>query len=362
MEKWEKFSEEEIKEFLQLSKTKKQFAEFLGYVTIHKNTWINIKNAFPEINFEIFNSGLQDLTGKKFGRLTVLERDLSVKNRTKWFCKCDCGTVLSYSIDGYDLKTGHTKSCGCYAKEKRKERADDLSGQTFGRWTVLERDNSSDNKVKWICQCSCELKTIKSVLADKLKSGESKSCGCLKSDLFCVDISGERFGKLTALKRIPKKSSNHSAVWLCKCDCGTFKEVSYHDLKGNYTKSCGCLKSKGELKIEESLKKLGLSYICQYKIDDLKTTSGKHYPFDFAVFIDENIVLIEYNGIQHYNVVEHFGGEEEFYKRQNNDSIKALYCKENNIPLIIIPYWDYDIIDEEYINKLIKTQLKTKIK
>ena len=58
-----------------------------------------------------------DLTGQKFGKLTVLYRDISGKyNGTRWICKCDCGrgcTVL-----GTALRDGRTKSCGCYRSER----------------------------------------------------------------------------------------------------------------------------------------------------------------------------------------------------------------------------------------------------
>ncbi len=57
-----------------------------------------------------------DLTGQKFGRLTVISRDLSRRDRTLWICKCDCGNHTI--IEGYCLRTGHTVSCGCYQKEK----------------------------------------------------------------------------------------------------------------------------------------------------------------------------------------------------------------------------------------------------
>lgn len=58
-----------------------------------------------------------DLTGQRFGRLTVLKRadDLiqpSGQHKTQWLCKCDCGNVLT--VQGNNLKNGHTKSCGCY--------------------------------------------------------------------------------------------------------------------------------------------------------------------------------------------------------------------------------------------------------
>lgn len=76
-----------------------------------------------------FNNPLrvEDLTGKKFGRLTVIGRDLQrdeeeYKNGTRanahWLCKCDCGNPQIKSVTGYQLKTGHTQSCGCYASEQ----------------------------------------------------------------------------------------------------------------------------------------------------------------------------------------------------------------------------------------------------
>ena len=59
-----------------------------------------------------------DMTGKKFGRLTVVEFDPNKKinNKAYWICKCDCGNILS--VRGQDLRQGKTKSCGCYMREK----------------------------------------------------------------------------------------------------------------------------------------------------------------------------------------------------------------------------------------------------
>ena len=62
----------------------------------------------------------KDLTGQKFGRLTVIERDVSIKGRVKWVCRCDCGNLQSVVTS--NLKSGHTKSCGCYKAEKSRER------------------------------------------------------------------------------------------------------------------------------------------------------------------------------------------------------------------------------------------------
>ena len=59
---------------------------------------------------------LINLTGQKFGRLTVIKREYPNRNKKpQWLCKCECGTEKI--IDGASLRTGHTKSCGCLQKE-----------------------------------------------------------------------------------------------------------------------------------------------------------------------------------------------------------------------------------------------------
>ena len=65
---------------------------------------------------------IKDLTGKRFGRLIVLERHVNAQktNReAKWMCKCDCGNNVT--VAGYSLRSGRTKSCGCYQKERASE-------------------------------------------------------------------------------------------------------------------------------------------------------------------------------------------------------------------------------------------------
>ena len=60
-----------------------------------------------------------DMTGKKFGRLTAIKRmGLNKFRQILWLCKCDCGK--SKAILGQHLRTGATKSCGCFNKESPK--------------------------------------------------------------------------------------------------------------------------------------------------------------------------------------------------------------------------------------------------
>lgn len=87
-----------------------------------------------------FNNPLviDDLTGKTFGRLFVIGRDLkrdkidnhNGKKGVHWLCKCSCGNEKLVSVTGYQLKSGHTQSCGCYASEKIAERNKKYSTKT----------------------------------------------------------------------------------------------------------------------------------------------------------------------------------------------------------------------------------------
>lgn len=72
----------------------------------------------------IYTGKFQDLTGQKFGRLTVIERvedhvKPSGRRATQWLCKCDCGNKII--VRASNLKSGHTNSCGCLNKERVKE-------------------------------------------------------------------------------------------------------------------------------------------------------------------------------------------------------------------------------------------------
>ena len=84
----------------------------------------------------------------------------------------------------------------------------------------------------------------------------------------------------------------------------------------------------------------------EYRIKDFNILS----PFDCAIFNQETLLcLIEYDGEQHFKPIEFFGGEEAFQKQQERDQKKDEWCKENNIPLLRIPYTDYDILNKEYL-------------
>lgn len=104
-----------------------------------------------------------------------------------------------------------------------------------------------------------------------------------------------------------------------------------------------CIVYKGEEKIKDILKSMGLNFKQQYSFKDCKFKGV--LKFDFVVFINNSPILIEYNGKQHYEPVEHFGGEETFRNQIKRDEIKRKYCSENSIKLIEISYKEFDNIE-----------------
>lgn len=115
-----------------------------------------------------------DLTGRKFGRWTVIGFDRCENDRSFWKVKCDCGTEKS--IDGRVLRKGNSKSCGCLNEDSLKSRFNDLTGKRFGNWTVIEKRPNKGNRIMWLCRCDCG--TEREVVSTQLTCGQSTSCGC----------------------------------------------------------------------------------------------------------------------------------------------------------------------------------------
>lgn len=178
-----------------------------------------------------------NLTGRKFGRLTVLREDgRDKRGELLWLCLCGCGRELS--VRGYALRSGRTRACGCLRGANKK----DLAGQKFGRLTALrEEGRSKHGAVLWECLCDCG--RIAVVAAYYLRSGKTKSCGCLRTRKRSKNIEGQKFGRLTVVRR---KGHNKFgvALWVCACDCGNIVVVRGTALRRGETISCGCSRIK----------------------------------------------------------------------------------------------------------------------
>lgn len=228
-----------------------------------------------------------DLTNKSYEFFTVYERN---EERTKqngrnvfWNCKCVCGNIFVATTS--DIIRGVRKSCGCKKKE-------------------------------------------------------------LLSQAHLQDITGQRFGRLTVLYRDLSHQYNHKkprTYWMCQCDCGNIVSVERQHLVCRGQKSCGCLQSIGEFNINQLLSTHHINYCSQYTNQELLTDNNGYLKYDFAIMDEQNNVirLIEFDGPQHSKNAGIYFNLEEIQKR---DKQKNIYAKNKNIPLVRIPYYKRDCI------------------
>lgn len=152
-------------------------------------------------------------------------------------------------------------------------------------------------------------------------------------------------GKLTS--NDVSYGSEKNIWWLC-----SICEHEWKTLVLNRSHGWGCPKcslSKGEKKIFRFLDKNNIGYIPQFRFDNCRNIYS--LPFDF--YLSNFNICIEYHGKQHYEPKEFFGGEKKLIKRRQLDKIKFDYCENNEIDLLIIPYWDFNNIETILANKLL---------
>jgi hypothetical protein len=233
---------------------------------------------------------LDDLTGRRFGRLLVKERAENGKNgEVKWLCYCDpefggCGKEKV--VWGRSLRNGTTRSCTCLRREitsaRQKESAGKINGKKF------------------------------------------------------IDLTGKKFGKLTVIKRVEDyvaPSGGTSPRWLCVCDCEDHNEVVVNggELRrtdDGATRSCGC--NGLESPIAKNLKKYcedTYSAIPEYR--EFKNPETGHYlPYD--IYIPSHTMFIEVNGPQHYYAWSGtFDDRETLAYRQHKDQMKKEYAEQH---------------------------------
>ena len=286
-------------------------------------------------NYPIVPTGrARERSGEIVGDYKILYRTISPTNKsaTAWLCQCQL--CDKYVVKNQTVLNNGINECDC---------RHDLTGKRFGRWVVQYKteQRTKNRTVIWHCKCDCG--NEKDVNGDVLKRGESQSCGCLAKEKAAeiarqgrIDLTGQKFGKLTALYPIYSGDKNKHTKWICKCDCGNVVSIDMGNLRSGKSQSCGCTNSSNEEQIITLLIKNNINFNYQYRFFDL---AAKEY--DFYI---NNQYIIEFDGQQHfYCTGTGWDTQEHFERTRNNDLIKNKYCFDNNIPIIRIPYdADYD--------------------
>jgi hypothetical protein len=121
-----------------------------------------------------------------------------------------------------------------------------LKGKKFGRLRVIAFARSDANgQTLWKCRCVCGM--VLTLRGNALKTGNTKSCGCLKDEQTrdrarskTINLIRRKFGRLTVVKFSGYKKSK--AVWVCRCDCGVTKNIHATELLGGKVRSCNCFR------------------------------------------------------------------------------------------------------------------------
>lgn len=205
--------------------------------------------------------------GVRVGRWTVLDAQMTTaRGERKWMCRCDCGTER-YVLER-NLAHHGTESCGCLRKERVSQSLGmDLTGKTFGELTVLRKsEKRSQSGVMWICQCSCGAEY--EVSGTLLVKGRRTRCGSKihEKKRAYVDVTGQRFGRLTALYPLKRNDKKGSVIWRCRCDCGNEVDFSYNVLMYSNVRSCGCQKKEHDQKLRTYL-----THVAGTSVDILKS-------------------------------------------------------------------------------------------
>jgi hypothetical protein len=120
----------------------------------------------------------------------------------------------------------------------------DMTGQTFGRLTALSIVPGS-NPRRWLFRCECG--TEKVLIGSLVRYGATISCGCFRKESCAaarsIDLSGVRVGRLLVVEQLAERDKNGCVQWACACDCGNQTTSITRILKAGLKQSCGCLRS-----------------------------------------------------------------------------------------------------------------------
>lgn len=188
-----------------------------------------------------------------------------------------------------------------------------------------------------LCGQTCEKVAYYVTSGDTLTCG----CGTnnLHKEARTLDITNCRYGKLTAIYNTKRQDKYGNYYWHCICDCTGECDVTAASLVSGNTTSCGCVKSRGEYEITQLLAKNIIAYEKEYGFNTLVSENNIKLRYDF--YLPKYNRLIEFDGEQHYQSQMHgWNDKEHFEKRKEYDDIKNKYAKDNGIDLVRIPYWE----------------------
>ena len=298
---------------------------------------------------ESFIEDVYELVGNEY---RFLEKYVDAK--TKILCKHNTGHCEHEWMIAPNSFLNGTRCPGCNLTRKRKERTHELYIQEVYKligdeYSVLEKyrgnyisiihmHNADGCDYKWSVMPNSFLQGGRCPKC----TGYSKTTNLFKEEIYTLvgneyEVLGEYINAKTHIKM------KHM---LCNT---SYKVAPTNFLKGNRCPQCN--ESDGERRVRLSLDNGNIKYKQEYSFDDLTGIGGNPLRFDFAIFdnADNLKLLVEYDGIFHFEKIYE---DDTFQAIQEHDGRKNHYCKDNNIPLLRIPYWEFDSVEAILDKKL----------
>lgn len=242
----------------------------------------------------------KDLSGVKFGWLTAVRYSGKRTKHLSpvWECVCKCGNVCHESA--YRLACGNAVSCGCMVKTRKihKDLTGKRFGRLTV--VAPTKTRSKQGCVVWTCLCDCGAtrNVVGSYLTSRSEFRTTSCKSCVRkaaSENHSAELVGQRFGRLTAIRMTGRKRGKHNE-WECLCDCGKSHRVSSSGLACGNTRSCGCLAresvSASNVKRFRQDQKSGAVWLYENRCTRIKMRSS--WEVVFARWLDDNDEPWEY--------------------------------------------------------------------
>ncbi len=326
---------------------------------------INKRNTIPfkrSLEYFVKENNLEYLLDEFSKKNIKRPKDISHGTKDKYLWNCpDCKSEYSMSVGNRayhkckcvyctGVKVNVTNSFATICPEIATEWHPKLNFKTPYDYT-----SSSGRKVWWLCS-KCE-NSYASTMADRKNGYGCPYCSNTKVYLgnclatICPEVAREwhlrKNGALTPFDVI--KSTNKKVWW--HCEDGHEWEATVGS-RTFYKGGCPqCKESRGEKLVRYILNNYDIAFLTQYEFDDLRGRKGHLLKYDFSIKNEEKCVklIIEYDGEFHFRKIHKGNGHEDTVE---HDKRKNQYCIDNNIPLIRIPYWEFDNIERILENVL----------
>lgn len=279
---------------------------------------------------------------ENFGYILLNEEYIDTNKKIK--IMCNKGHIYEATFSQFKHQNQRCPYCSGNAKFTYEYVKDYI--ESFG-YTLLSKQYIN-SKTHLLVRCECGHEYF--VTFSNFKKGRKcNECNKIKwnKEKITEYITNQTKFKFVEFVKYKKSLS----IIKLKCPHGHEFVCKFNNIKYGKTGCPICKESKGEREIENFLIKYNIIYKKQYRNEKCKNKNT--LPFDF--YLTNLNVMIEFDGVQHFETVEYFGGYEKLLETRFNDELKNQYCKDNDIKLIRIPYYNYDKIED-----ILEKELKVK--